>query len=137
MWLNRYEQGRFVNETSKKILEKRGHQSSTADAVKPLDAEVAKKSVVEPVVEEGFQNADKTNEDAKVETQSSQTLVPTADQPLPTTEASTPTSLSKPTARAKAGRLSTVIADKSDKKRITSANEVILIDFFKDLTSII
>jgi hypothetical protein len=124
--LNRNWQGRFVNEASKKILEKRGNQSA-AEAVKPLEAEVAKS-----VVEEGLQDAEIAADVAKQETQTSSTLVQSTEQPLPITEASTPTSLSKPAVRSKAGHKSAVASDKTEKKRILSSNasEVICIDIF-------
>ena len=113
-------QGRFVNEASKKILEKRGHQSSAVEAVKPLDAEIPKPV---PALEQGLETTEMAADVVKQETQSSLSLVETTDQPLPTTEASTPASLSKPAAKSKTGSKSTIA---SEKKRIPSSNEVIL-----------
>jgi hypothetical protein len=112
-------QSRFVNEASKKMLEKRGQQSgsppgpaaTTVDAVKTLDAEVAKS-----FVDEGLQNTEKAAGD----------IIQPTDQPPPATEASTPTSVSKPAAKAKVGRLSVLASDKPDRKRMSSANEVTL-----------
>jgi hypothetical protein len=90
------------------------------EAVKPLDAEVAK-----PGVEEGIENVEMAADIVKQETQPAPTLMETTDQPPITTEASIPTSLSKPAARSKAGPKSGVASEKTEKKRIPSSNEVI------------